>query len=302
MLQTPEKSLIFFQQPVNSTKLQIFIITGLAGSGKSSALNVFEDMGYYAIDNLPVFLFQPLLERAKKGDLKNNRLALVMDCRDPLLLSSFDLIKEQMSDMDMHILFLDTDNEVLLRRFSQLRRRHFLAQDCAIWQGVLKEKDLMEPIRKQAEVIDTSDLTIHELARLLRSTYGNSDESGRLTVNLLSFGFKHGLPQESDILWDVRFLPNPYFIPKLKTFTGLKKDVADYVLNNSTSQHFLHHIEPLLKFVIPKYQAEGKIQLTICIGCTGGKHRSVAITERLGKTLANLDIKLNIDHRDIEKA
>lgn len=302
MQQALEKSLLFFQPPVNSAKLQIFIITGLAGSGKSTALNVFEDMGYYAIDNLPVFLFQPLLERAQKGDLKNTRLALIMDCRDPLLLSSLNSLKQQMSGLGMHILFLEADNEVLLRRFSQLRRHHFLAKNCAIWQGVLKERSMMEPIKKLAEVIDTSNLTLHELARQLRATYGNKDKSGRLTVNLLSFGFKHGLPQESDILWDVRFLPNPYFIPELKSFTGLEKDVANYVLENDTSRQFLKHIEPLFHFIIPKYQAEGKIQLTICIGCTGGKHRSVAITERLGKTLADLDIKLNIDHRDIDKA
>ncbi len=287
---------------MNSTKLKLFIITGLAGSGKSTALNVFEDMGYFTIDNLPVVLLANLLKRAQQGDLKNDKLALVMDCRDPQLLSSFTSLLQQISDMDTHILFLEADNEVLLRRFSQLRRQHFLAKDCAIWEGVLRERSLMEPIRKHAEVIDTSALTLHELARQLRTTFGNKDESGRLAVNLLSFGFKHGLPQDSDILWDVRFLPNPYFVPELKNFTGLEDNVASYVLEHETSQRFLQHIEPLLAFVIPKYQEEGKVQLTICIGCTGGKHRSVAITERLGKTLAGLDIKLNIDHRDIEKA
>lgn len=301
MQQAPEKSLLFFQLPVNSTKLKIIIITGLAGSGKSTALNVFEDMGYYTIDNLPVVLFATLLQRVQQGDLKNDKLALVMDCRDPQLLSSFDSLLQQTTSIETHILFFEADNEILLRRFSQLRRKHFLAKDCAIWEGVLRERSLMEPIRKHATIIDTSKLTLHELARKLRTSFDHKDESGRLTVNLLSFGFKHGLPQDSDILWDVRFLPNPYFVPELKNFTGMEEGVASYVLEHETTRRFLQHLEPLLEFVIPKYQEEGKAQLTICIGCTGGRHRSVAITEKLGKTLANFDIKLNIDHRDIDK-
>jgi UPF0042 nucleotide-binding protein len=282
----------------------MIIITGLAGAGKSTALNAFEDMGYYAIDNLPVFLLKDLQAKVGKEHLRDRKLALVMDCRDPSFLTSFAAAVGQIRDrVDMEILFLDCSEEVLLRRYSQLRRQHPLADDGTIHEAIIREKETLRPLLTQVtRVMDTSGLSPHELARQLRRIYGSEDAADRLVVNLMSFGFKHGLPQETDIVWDVRFLPNPYFVPELKPSTGLNEKVAAYVLDNATSRHFFELLEPLLAFLIPQYKKEGKAQLTIGIGCTGGKHRSVAVTEKLKRLLAGHHVKLLVDHRDIDKA
>lgn len=287
---------------MNSPKLQIIIITGLAGAGKSTALNAFEDMGYYAIDNLPVFLLRELQDKAGTEHLPNRRLALVMDCRDPSFLPSFATVVMQTSSwVDKEILFLDCDEEVLLRRYSQLRRQHPLATEGTIREAISREKKTLQPLLSQAtRVLDTSRVTPHELARLLRRIYGSPD-ADRFMVNLLSFGFKHGLPAETDTIWDVRFLPNPYFVPELKSFTGLDERVAHYVLENETSRRFFTLLEPMLEFLIPQYRTEGKAQLTIGIGCTGGKHRSVAVVELLKQFLSRHNVKLFVDHRDIDK-
>lgn len=282
----------------------MIIITGLAGAGKSTALNAFEDMGYYAIDNLPVFLLKDLQAKVGEEHLRDRKLALVMDCRDPSFLTSFAAAVGQIRDrVDMEILFLDCSEEVLLRRYSQLRRQHPLADDGTIHEAIIREKETLRPLLTQVtRVMDTSGLSPHELARQLRRIYGSEDAADRLVVNLMSFGFKHGLPQETDIVWDVRFLPNPYFVPELKPSTGLNEKVAAYVLDNATSRHFFELLEPLLAFLIPQYKKEGKAQLTIGIGCTGGKHRSVAVTEKLKRLLAGHHVKLLVDHRDIDKA
>lgn len=291
-------------KPVNSHKLQIIIITGLAGAGKTTALNAFEDMGYYAIDNLPVFLLKELQDKAGTEHLHNRKLALVMDCRDPSFLPSFtSVVMQAGNNLDKEILFLDCNEEVLLRRYSQLRRQHPLATDGTIREAVVREKQTMQPLLTQAtRVIDTSGITPHELARQLRKIYGNQDATDRFVINLMSFGFKHGPPAETDTIWDVRFLPNPYFVPELKPHTGLDEQVAHYVLENETSRRFFALLEPLLAFLIPQYMKEGKAQFTIGIGCTGGKHRSVAVTERLKQVLSHQNLKLFVDHRDIDKA
>lgn len=291
-------------KPVNSHKLQIIIITGLAGAGKTTALNAFEDMGYYAIDNLPVFLLKELQDKAGTEHLHNRKLALVMDCRDPSFLPSFtSVVMQAGNNLDKEILFLDCNEEVLLRRYSQLRRQHPLATDGTIREAVFREKQTMQPLLTQAtRVIDTSGITPHELARQLRKIYGYQDATDRFVINLMSFGFKHGPPAETDTIWDVRFLPNPYFVPELKPHTGLDEQVAHYVLENETSRRFFALLEPLLAFLIPQYMKEGKAQFTIGIGCTGGKHRSVAVTERLKQVLSRQNLKLFVDHRDIDKA
>lgn len=297
----PKTSFQSSEQQVNTSEIKTVIITGLAGSGKSTALAALEDIGYYAIDNLPVFLLKELLTQAEEGKLRNDKLALVMDCRDPLLLTSFETTLSQIKPKDLHILFLDADVAVLLRRFSQLRRNHPLAANCSIRDAILREKEALQPIRKIASIVDTSQLSPHDLGRQLRKIFGQSDKE-KLTVNLLSFGFKHGPPPESESLWDVRFLPNPYFVPELKSRTGLEKDVAGYVLDNEISRYFFKLLEPMLFFLIPKYQEEGKVQLTISIGCTGGKHRSVAVTEKIRELLSRQSVNLIVEHRDIDKS
>jgi UPF0042 nucleotide-binding protein len=298
------KSPTFLPKPVNSHKLRIIIITGLAGAGKSTALNAFEDMGYYAIDNLPVFLLKELQAKAGTEHLHNRKLALVMDCRDPSFLPSFTpVVMQSSSSVDKEILFLDCNEEVLLRRFSQLRRQHPLATEGSIREAVIREKVTLQPLLTQAtRVIDTSRMTPHELARQLRKIYDKQESADRFVVNLMSFGFKHGPPAETDTIWDVRFLPNPYFVPELKPYTGLDERVAQYVLENETSRRFFALLEPLLEFLIPQYRKEGKAQFTIGIGCTGGKHRSVAVTEKLKQFLSRQNVKLFVDHRDIDKA
>jgi len=304
MRRVPMKSPPSLPKPVPSHKLQIIIITGLAGAGKSTALNAFEDMGYYAIDNLPVFLLKELQAKAGTEHLHNRKVALVMDCRDPSFLPSFTpVVMQTCSCIDKEILFLDCDEEVLLRRFSQLRRQHPLATEGTIREAIVKEKRTLQPLLSQAtRVIDTSRVTPHELARQLRKIYGNQDAADRFVVNLISFGFKHGPPAETDTIWDVRFLANPYFVPELKPFTGLDERVAQYVLENETSRRFFALLEPMLEFLIPQYRKEGKAQLTIGIGCTGGKHRSVAVVEMLKQFLSRQNVKLFVDHRDIDKA
>lgn len=281
--------------------IKTIIITGLAGSGKSTALNALEDSGFYAIDNLPIFLLSELVRQAENGVLRNNKLAIVMDCRDPSMLSSFESVRENLAPGSFEILFLDADEEVLVRRFSELRRQHPLSLDCTVRQAIMREKQVMAHIRQMATVVDTSHLSPHDLGRKLKKIYGDK-KAEQLTVNLISFGFKHGPPPESESLWDVRFLPNPYFIPELKNDTGLEKDVAEYVLQNKTSRHFFELLEPLLFFLVHNYQQEGKAQLTISIGCTGGRHRSVAVTEKIKDILAGLNIRILVEHRDIKKS
>lgn len=283
-------------------KLRTIIITGLAGAGKSTALKVFEDMGYYAIDNLPVFLLKPLLDQADQR-LQQKQPALVMDCRDPGLLSTFEAALPQIrTKTEVEILFLDADIDTLLTRFSQLRRKHPQGENCTIRQAIVKEKEVLQPIMKLASAtINTSKLSPHELGRQLRRMYGTESSSGKLTVNIFSFGFKHGPPADAESLWDVRFLPNPYFVPELKAFTGQDERVASYVLENETSRNFFDLLKPMLTFLIPKYQEEGKAQLTIGIGCTGGKHRSVAVTEKIREILSTQNITLLVEHRDIDK-
>ncbi len=282
--------------------IKTVIITGLSGSGKSTALNSLEDIGYYAIDNLPVFLLSDLLRQTGNGLLNKDKLALVMDCRDPSLLPSFEAVLGQIDNIDLDIIFLEAEEEVLLRRFSQLRRRHPLAKNCSIRQSIIREKELLQPLKQMAtSSIDTTSLSPHELARQLRRKYTEPD-ADELVVNLMSFGFKHGQPTESESLWDVRFLPNPYFVPELKALTGLEKNVAEYVLNTDTSRRFFDLLEPMLLFLVPEYAREGKKQLTISIGCTGGKHRSVAVTEQIKKILSGKGFKLLVEHRDINKS
>lgn len=305
MLKPAKKLHKFSHPPVNSDKLQVIIITGLAGAGKSTALNALEDMGFYAIDNLPVFLLEPLLTQTAAGKLPHKKLALVMDCRDPAFFSSFaPVVSHLKNTIELDILFLDSAEEALLRRFNQLRRQHPMATDCTIREAISREKERLSELQKLAtRVIDTTSLTPTDLARQLRSLYAGGDSNQRLAVNLISFGFKHGgPPSETELLWDVRFLPNPYWVPELKPHTGLEQEVADFVLQNETSSRFFSLLQPLLAFLIPEYIKGGKTQLTIAIGCTGGKHRSVAVTEKVKELLLRQDVKLFITHRDIDKA
>ncbi len=277
---------------------ETLIITGLSGAGKNTALRIFEDLGYYCIDNLPFFLLANLLE--KKGD-ELQKLALVMDGRDETFFSSwpenFAALRRQAPYLKL--IFLEADDTVLLRRFSQVRRPHPLEHSGSVRQGINAEKKELNGLRALADlVIDTSIMAPRDLRRELLEFIGQAAK-GQMRVHLLSFGFKNGSPPEADILWDVRFLPNPYYVPEMRNLTGLDSRVADYVLNSRTTGRFLELLQPLLTFLIPQFEEEGKADLTIAVGCTGGKHRSVVIAGELRKILICQKVRLSLSHRDL---
>ncbi len=280
---------------------QTIIITGLSGAGKSTALKTFEDMGYYCIDNLPLLLLSDLLQ---KKDHIQKQLAIVMDGRDPSFFSSWPTILGnflQDNSFDLKTLFLEASDSVLLRRFTQLRRPHFMAGSGSIRQGIETEKKQVASLREKADrIIDTSLLKQQDLRRRLFELYRGSPDS-LMQVHLISFGFKNGVPEEADMVWDVRFLPNPYYVADLKELNGLDEEVALFVKENETTHKFFGLVKPLLSFLLPEFDWEGKANLTIGIGCTGGKHRSVVIARELYQILSDRNISLTLTHRDIDR-
>jgi UPF0042 nucleotide-binding protein len=278
--------------------LQLILITGLSGAGKGTVAKTLEDSGFCCIDNLPVFLLPALLSQAPT--LKNrHKLALVMDARDPDFLTGYQdvLVTLGAGPFQLTIIFLTAEEEVLLRRYSEMRRRHPFA--ATVRDGIAQEREQLAALRNRADhVINTSAMSPHELrAEILRRCVEQKDQ--QLQVRIVSFGFKHGPPLEADILFDVRFLPNPYFVPELKERSGLEAAVASYVLNNRTATDFLDKLTPLLQFLIPQYKGEGKAHLTIGIGCTGGRHRSVAIARKLEQILQESAENVSLRHRDL---
>jgi len=277
---------------------RIILLTGMSGAGKTTAVKALEDAGFYCIDNLPSFLLPKLLEDANKRP-ELARIALGMDARDQGFVEASQSVIDQLkaNGHQVKVIFLEADDLVLLRRYSEMRRRHPFACP-SVREGIGVERRLLAGIKAQADlVLDTSRLTPHGLrGEMLRDVEGGRQS---LQVGLVSFGFKHGPPPEADILFDVRFLPNPYFVPELRALTGIDVAVASFVLDSAPAQEFLARLLPLLEFLIPQYQNEGKIYLTIGIGCTGGQHRSVAVTERLGQLIKQQTDFLVISHRDL---
>jgi len=277
---------------------KIILLTGMSGAGKTTAVKALEDAGFYCIDNLPSFLLPGLLEDAKNRP-ELARMALGMDARDNGFVTASQTIIDRLKsgDHQLSIIFLEADDQVLLRRYSEMRRRHPFASP-SVRAGIQAERVMLAGIKARADlVIDTSRLTPHGLrSEMLKDADGGQQT---LQVGLVSFGFKHGPPQEADILFDVRFLPNPYFVPELKPLTGVDQSVAAYVLDSAPAREFLARLLPLLQFLIPEYQREGKTYLTIGIGCTGGQHRSVAVAERLRQLLQEQTDTIFITHRDL---
>ena len=282
--------------------LTLTIITGLSGAGKSTALNVFEDAGFLCIDNLPVFLLLPLLDGLALRADGPHRLALVMDARDVELAPALaGVLKEIQPKATLaQIIFLEANDTILLRRYSQLRRAHPLAQVGLVQDGISSEKKRLAGLRQLADrVIDTSSLTPTELRQKL--LLHDASPVADLRVNILSFGHKHGLPGEADLLFDVRFLPNPYYVAALKEKTGLEAAVASHALDNESGAKFLVHLFGLLDFLLPEFEQAGKAYLTIAVGCTGGKHRSVAVAEEIHRHLAGGKWPVKLFHRDLDK-
>ncbi len=283
---------------------QFLIITGLSGSGKSGVTKCFEDLGYFCVDNLPAKLIPTFVQLCTKPGAEIRRVALTMDIRERDFLIDFPAVYHSMKNQgyDFSILFLETSDEVLLRRFSETRRPHPLAFDRPVLQGITEERDRLQPIREMADItIDTSSLNIHELREFVNKVYSTEAEARPLVISLISFGFKYGIPFNSDILFDVRFLPNPFFVLELKSKTGLDNKVQEYVFGNQEWEEFRSKLSDLLLFLLPRFVREGKTYLTLSIGCTGGKHRSVAIADFLERFLKENGHVVRCKHRDINK-
>ena len=282
------------------------VVTGLSGAGKSQAIRALEDLGYLCVDNLPTALlpaFADLTVRSAGGAGGVGASAAVLDVRDPHFLAAFPAalgrLRER-ADLRTVVLFIEASDEALVRRYSETRRPHPLAPDRSVLEGILEERTRLEAIKGGADrVINTSDLTVHELRAVFTELF-RSGAAARLVVTLISFGYKHGVPLESDLLFDVRFLPNPHFVPHLRPRSGIDPEVQRFVGDLDAAQDFLNRVTDLLRFLLPRYAGEGRSYLTIGIGCTGGRHRSVAIVERLRRRMADLgSIHLLVKHRDI---
>jgi UPF0042 nucleotide-binding protein len=284
-------------------ELIIFIITGLSGSGKSSAIDALEDVEFYCVDNMPVALLPKFVELPIESNSEIAGLAFVMDLREKSFLTSYPLIFETLKEKgyQFKILFLEADEDTLVKRYSQTRRHHPLAQGKSLLEGIRIEKERLKNLKSAAdEIIDTSRYNIHELKSVIQNIAQQSKDSAPMSINILSFGFKYGVPHDASLIMDVRFMLNPHFIPKLKALDGKDEKVKDYVLNNDNTRIFLNKFIDLLDYLIPLYEKEGKAYLTIAVGCTGGKHRSVAVAEALFKHLNKQGSKIIITHRDID--
>ena len=280
------------------------VLTGLSGSGKSQAIRALEDLGYFCVDNLPVTLLPMLAELTLRAGTEISRAAVVVDVREGKMLKEFPGVYRRLKarkNLNPVLIFLEAAEPALVRRFSETRRPHPLAPDRSAIEGIHEERGAMRAIRKLADhVIDTTEMTVHELRHVFTGVASGSTPGSQLVVTILSFGFKHGIPVDSDLLFDVRFLPNPHFVPALRPYTGRDAAVARYLERSSATHEFLDRTLNLLKFLIPQYAHEGKTYLTIGIGCTGGRHRSVAMAEALRKGLAGIPgVRLRVKHRDI---
>ncbi|ADK85329.1 conserved hypothetical protein [Desulfarculus baarsii DSM 2075] len=281
------------------------VITGLSGSGKSSVLKAMEDLGYYAVDNLPPQLLPSFVNLPLKQLDDSFKVALGMDIRGHLFPEIFPGVFSELlqEGFPLEMLFLEASDDVLLRRFSETRRAHPVARaNDGLAASIRRERALLEPIRAMAnQVLDTSKFTIHQLRRAIAGLYSDSDAAAGMQVNIMSFGYKFGLPGEADLVMDVRFLPNPYFVDELRPLGGKDEPVAEFVLSQEATKAFLGRFLDLLKFLIPHYQNEGKSRLTVAIGCTGGRHRSVALAEWLARQLSSAETTVTVRHRDLDE-
>lgn len=279
----------------------IVIISGLAGSGKTVALRALEDEGFFCVDNLPVTLIEAFLSITASGNF-NTKIGMGIDIREKEFLPAFDsVIRKLKEQYRIEIIFLESEKNSLIRRFRETRRPHPLVSGIMdIEKAIDIEKNMLHPVRSDADrIVDTSAYTPHQLRHLISSFYRNYLPNAEMTVTLISFGYKFGVPQNIDLLFDVRFIPNPHFIPSLREFNGTEAPVRQFIFEKPAANEFLAKAADLLNFLIPQYMCEGKTYLTIGIGCTGGKHRSPAIAEKIASSIKKPSFEINVVHRDI---
>lgn len=282
--------------------MRFVIVTGMSGAGKSSALKMLEDAGYFCVDNLPIQLVKKFARLSLQGC--QNKVALGIDIRSGQALKEMDAILQDLKheNISYEILYLDCSPEVLVKRYKETRRIHPLSGGGRVEKGIAMERERLAFLRGKADIIiDTSHLLIRDLKGQINKIYLEDETFKNFYVTILSFGFKYGIPSDVDLVFDVRFLPNPFYVPELKNKTGMDKAVSSYVMNFGIAQEFLNKLEDMLIFLIPNYIKEGKNQLVIGIGCTGGKHRSVTLANELAARIQSTDYGINVEHRDMKK-
>jgi RNase adapter protein RapZ len=288
----------------NLSPFAVLILTGLSGSGKSTVLRALEDIGYFCVDNLPLGLLPDFLQMQSKAVQHGRKIALVMDVRTEGFLNSYAEVFSRLEAQGyhLHIIFLEADEATLLRRFSQTRRQHPLADHDTILQALRLERISLTGLRQLAHrIIDSSNYNPHQLRELIKDEYSELLPSQRMRIHLISFAYKKGIPPEADLVLDVRFLPNPYFVEHLQPLTGENPDVREYVLEKPETQAYLEHLLPFVDFLLPRFQEEGKTHLTLALGCTGGQHRSVVIAGALGLHLSQNHYPFTLTHRDMPR-
>ncbi len=284
--------------------MKFIIVTGLSGAGKTQVVKAFEDMGNFCVDNMPPALIPKFAEVFAKSAKQEDCAALVCDIRGGDMFGKLSESLEELSELgfEYEILFLDANDETLIKRYKETRRIHPLARGGRIIDGVMRERRLLAELKEKAtKIIDTSTLSATQLRQQIAAIYGAESEFGKMVVHIISFGFKYGIPLDADLVFDVRFLPNPFYVPELKEHTGLEACIRDFVMDSEVSHEFLSKLSDMVKYLVPLYMKEGKSQLVIAIGCTGGHHRSVTVAEALYSAVAADGHNSMVSHRDIKK-
>lgn len=283
--------------------VRLVFLSGPSGAGKSTAVKALEDLGYFCVDNIPVALLTKFVELIRSSE-EINRVGVVVDVRERGFLKSFARVYEELKEMGFvaELVFLEASDEALARRFSETRRRHPLAESAHPLEGIRRERELLKEVKALADrVIDTTSFNVHQLRDFIKEYYAGPRNRERLSVNVVSFGFRHGIPTDADLVMDVRFLPNPYFVDELKDLDGKTDQVRSFVLEKEETREFLSRFKSLLDYLVPLYMKEGKSYLTIALGCTGGKHRSVAVADELSGALRAEGLPVKERHRDVKK-